>query len=52
MCLDILFVIFLIVIYSESLLTRIAGKTISTLLLVTSALGLCSLVAVFFVEAL
>jgi hypothetical protein len=52
MCLDILFVIFLIVIYSESLLTRIAGKTISTLLLVTSTLGLCSLIAVFFVEAL
>ena len=47
-----LFVIFLIVIYSESLLTRIAGKTISTLLLVTSTLSLCSVMAVFFVEIL
>lgn len=52
MCLDILFVVFLTVIYSESLLTRIAGKTVSTLLLGASAVGLCSLLAVFFVEAL
>lgn len=37
---------------TTSLLTRIVGKAIANLLLVISALGLCSLMAVLFVEAL
>lgn len=52
MCIDVLFALFAVLIYAEPLLARIVGKAISNLLLVISALGLCSLMAVFFVEAL
>ncbi len=52
MCLNALFVLCIAIIYSETVLTRIFGKAISTALLMLSAYGLCSLMAVFFVEAL
>ncbi len=52
MWIDVLFVLFAVLIYSEPLLTRIVGKAIANLLLVISALGLCSLMAVLFVDAL
>ncbi len=52
MCIDVLFVLFAVLIYAEPLLTRIVVKAIANLLLVIFTLGLCSLMAVFFVEAL
>lgn len=52
MFLDVLFVLCVAVGYSEPLLTRVVGKTIFNLLAVIAALGLCSLLAVFFMKAL
>jgi hypothetical protein len=52
MCIDVLFVVCIALICSERVLTRIAGKTIASALIFLSACGLCSLMALFFVEAL
>lgn len=49
---NLLFAVCVAVVYAEPLLTRVAGKAATGVLLVLSAVGLCSLVALFAVEAL
>lgn len=49
---ELLFVFFVAIIYAEPLITHLTGKSISTVLLAIAGLGLCSVMAVFFAEAM